>query len=793
VSENTTAENPVSAPRLAICWSAVAALMLISGCFCIWQLFGESIRLDEAQSAWQTHPSKSFAEIIRFTAGNVHVPLYHITLHQWQLWFGTSVEALRALSLIFYLATIPAVFALGSLVFSRQTGLLAAALVASSGFFHWYGSEARMYSLLALLTVLNQLFFFRFLRRNHWADWAGYALTGGLGTLTHYCFGLSLLAQVWFWFDNRKNIAKTTFWKLALVAVLLISLLASWTAFVRHVGKFGHMVPRHSVPTTVDLFNTFSHFLFGYQPDSLNALILAAWPVVAILLFMGVGDRSDRGRYARFFLLVAVIPLLVVFTASHIRKPFFLSRYFFFAAPAFLLFLSSALSTFSKTVTRLLCALVFSIVLFCAWSQSSNPQTKVKERYREAVEYITRESLPGDKLIVSAPFTIFPFEYYYKGNLPVGALPPLGNDGASFTFRRTTIRSEIARTVEGFDRVWLIQSYDQGYETDLRYLFNNLYENLAVQEISAGLTVQLYKISRGPAKGNNNPFAVQPLFVNSDSPAAWQAELWHGIRPKEAALLKRVAQQPLAKWLVANSANVTNAVAATFKAAQAQKQYPVFVAYHIPDRDAGGHSGGGARNQEAYLEWIQNLALTISTNRAALILEPDALPMLEKISPTAQTNRLVMLRKAVDILAECPHLAIYLDAGHSHWHPASLMAERLKQAGIEKVRGFSLNVSNFRPNQELVAYGNRLSALLGGKHFVIDTSRNGAGATDEWCNPPDRALGMLPSTDTANEMVDAFLWIKTPGESDGECNGGPPAGEWWPHYVLGLARRALWY
>ena len=34
------------------------------------------------------------------------------------------------------------------------------------------------------------------------------------------------------------------------------------------------------------------------------------------------------------------------------------------------------------------------------------------------------------------------------------------------------------------------------------------------------------------------------------------------------------------------------------------------------------------------------------------------------------------------------------------------------------------------------------------------------------------------------------LWIKTPGESDGECHGGPAAGAWWPTYALGLARRA---
>ena len=36
----------------------------------------------------------------------------------------------------------------------------------------------------------------------------------------------------------------------------------------------------------------------------------------------------------------------------------------------------------------------------------------------------------------------------------------------------------------------------------------------------------------------------------------------------------------------------------------------------------------------------------------------------------------------------------------------------------------------------------------------------------------------------------ALLWIKQPGESDGTCNGGPNAGQWWADYALGLAQRA---
>ena len=119
------------------------------------------------------------------------------------------------------------------------------------------------------------------------------------------------------------------------------------------------------------------------------------------------------------------------------------------------------------------------------------------------------------------------------------------------------------------------------------------------------------------------------------------------------------------------------------------------------------------------------------------------------------------------------------------------MAPRLIAAGIGFADGFSLNVSNFHTAETNTAYGQALAGLLGGKRFVIDTSRNGLGGSDpyDWCNPAGRALGTPATAITGHPLVDAYLWIKRPGESDGTCNGGPAAGGWWGEYALGLAAR----
>jgi endoglucanase len=134
---------------------------------------------------------------------------------------------------------------------------------------------------------------------------------------------------------------------------------------------------------------------------------------------------------------------------------------------------------------------------------------------------------------------------------------------------------------------------------------------------------------------------------------------------------------------------------------------------------------------------------------------------------------------------------VYIDAGHSAWLAATTAAQRLRDAGVDRATGFALNTSNFQTTASSIAYGEAVSAGLDGKRFVIDTSRNGNGPTtdNQWCNPPGRALGANPTASTGHALVDAFLWIKRPGESDGTCNGGPQAGSWWADYALGLAER----
>jgi endoglucanase len=222
---------------------------------------------------------------------------------------------------------------------------------------------------------------------------------------------------------------------------------------------------------------------------------------------------------------------------------------------------------------------------------------------------------------------------------------------------------------------------------------------------------------------------------------------------------------------------------------------------------------------------------------------------------TAATDRFAMLNYAVKRLKALPHTSVYLDGTHSAWLGVGDIADRLVKGGVARADGFFLNVSNYETTERQLKFGNWISkciyfghfdqcasqyypadpndfstwtktdawydANVGNvsprrlAHFVVDTSRNGQGPwaapagtawpdPQTWCNPPDRGLGLRPTTRTGDPLADAFLWVKTPGQSDGQCDRGtgtgvdpargntadPAAGAWFPQQATELVRYA---
>lgn len=243
------------------------------------------------------------------------------------------------------------------------------------------------------------------------------------------------------------------------------------------------------------------------------------------------------------------------------------------------------------------------------------------------------------------------------------------------------------------------------------------------------------------------------------------------------------------------------------------------------DHAAKGDCDAGLREYKT--EYIDKLAAVLKEYHekvpVVLIIEPDSLPNLatNKADPRCGSEGTMQayqegIAYAVETLkTACPSCGLYLDAAHGGWlgwqtgHDV-FMALVAKMGVAPYLRGFSTNVANYQalgklcprdhdckedPDHDccddpcgLIKQGNpannelnyaqllhqSASSKIAGfsPHFVIDTGRNGNPATREscsnWCNIRGAGLGEMPSLDTADRhLIDAYYWLKTPGESDG--------------------------
>ncbi len=257
-------------------------------------------------------------------------------------------------------------------------------------------------------------------------------------------------------------------------------------------------------------------------------------------------------------------------------------------------------------------------------------------------------------------------------------------------------------------------------------------------------------------------------------------------RDDDAALIERIASQPIGTWLQGTTPDLTGTVATITAEAAAQSEIALFVIYNIPGRDCGLYSAGGAAEDE-YLGWVDQVAAGLSDGAAVwAVLEPDALPQLGDCD--GQGDRTGLLAGAARVL-DGAGVKVFLDVGHSQWQSVEEMAARARQVGLDHLSGFATNTSNYNTTDQEREWGDRLSVELG-LPYIVDTSRNGNGSTGEWCNPRGRALGVNPALTGSDEGFAATVWTKVPGESDGTCNGGPAAGQWWEEIALELARNA---
>ncbi|MFK4087563.1 glycoside hydrolase family 6 protein [Kribbella sp. NPDC020789] len=311
----------------------------------------------------------------------------------------------------------------------------------------------------------------------------------------------------------------------------------------------------------------------------------------------------------------------------------------------------------------------------------------------------------------------------------------------------------------------------------------------AALTLCCGLLV-LVLVAIAFATGSTAHAATSPFYVDPGSSAA----KWVAANPGDSRtpmIRDRIAATPQGKWFTTtNTGTVRGEVDAYVGAAAAAGKVPILVVYNIPNRDCGGASSGGAPSHDAYRAWIDQVAAGVAGRPAAIVLEPDVLPIMTSCQSADQQNqtKASMAYAGKKLKSGSAQTKVYFDIGHSAWLTPADAAARLRAADISNsADGISTNVSNYRSTADEVNFAKAVLNAVGDSRLraVIDTSRNGNGPLgSEWCDPAGRAIG-TPSTDqTGDGQVAAFLWVKPPGESDG-CIA--PAGQFVPQRAYDLA------
>jgi uncharacterized membrane protein len=470
----------------------------------------QSLRLDEAQSLWQT--SRTPSKILNLVAQDVHVPFYHIVLHFWQLFVGNSVMAGRILSLIFFVLTIPAAYFLGKRAFNKRIGIIAATLLAVSPFMNWYGNEIRMYSLLTLLTILSQYFFITIYKTHDRDAWIGYFIVNIFGIFTHYFFFFVLVVQAIFYFMFRPLFPARSLRKFIAIAIILGVLFTPWILYVRSLDTVSNASPLLVTPTSVNVFNAFSQFLFGFQNDHLNTILVSLWPLTVLLGFLALRENKKVSPEVIYMLLSILIPVAAAFVISVTLVPLFVSRYLILTIPALYLVIGWVFSTYPEALRKVLTAILVFSMLAGLLVEAYSPTAPVREDYKQATEYLEANVLPQDIIVLSAPFTVYPVEYYYKGQAEIATLPIWNRfvTGPIPAFNEAELPEQVGVLKASHEKAYVLLSYDQGYEETIRLYMDKNFERLEMKTFSPGLTLYVYRLRYDPRVLGGNETTTTP-------------------------------------------------------------------------------------------------------------------------------------------------------------------------------------------------------------------------------------------------------------------------------------------
>jgi len=351
----------------------------------------QSLWLDELFSVVFSDSDLTISQIVATYADDVHPLGYPLLLHWWLGFFGDTGLAARALSAVFGVLGVAAMYAAGRWCFDLRTGAFAAVLTAVNAFHIAYSQAARAYTLVFVLGVLSYWAFIAVLERPGWKTAMAYGLVNAVAMYVHYYAFVVVFGQVaaalviglgrrWDWRRFRPILVAAVFAGLTMVP---------WLRPMLKVARMRDYWPAR--PKTF-FFLEYFHEYFGSHlilSIAFGGLLIA----LPFLLVAGGGGSDRNGRTgsrvtASLLGVAVVVALLSAYLRSVLIVPMLIPRVTIVFLPALLLLIALSMSRLRPPMLGAAAAVGLAVVSVNGLFQSGYYNEPKKEQWREAVQYM---------------------------------------------------------------------------------------------------------------------------------------------------------------------------------------------------------------------------------------------------------------------------------------------------------------------------------------------------------------------------------------------------------------------